>query len=338
MKMSIYIAKRLFMSVFVLFGLSILIFSMSRLMPGDPARLALGNTAPEWKVQEYREYLHLNDPLYTQYFIWLNNVIHGDLGVSLVTKRGILTDIIDFFPATFELVCFSLIISITISVLVGVTAGRRANSWFDNIARIFSYLGISMPTFVWAILALFILSFMLNLTPGSGMLSLSLTRPPRITGLVTIDSLLTGNFRAFVDVLWHMLLPGSALAVATIAQHTRIIRTSIVENLRKDYIAAAVSYGLPERMINFKYLLKPSLIPEVSILGLDIAASMTGSFIVESIFNWPGFGRYGTIALLNKDLNAIIGSVMVVGIFFAFMNIIVDIIVSYLDPRIMLKA
>lgn len=334
MKMSRFIAKRLFYSIFVLLGLSMIIFLMSRIFPGDPARTALGTLAPQWAVDNLREQLHLNDPIHVQYWIWLTNAIRGDLGMSLVTKRPVMKDIINFFPATFELVVFSIIISITISIVVGVTAGRRANSRFDNIVRIASYIGVAIPTFVWAIMAMFLFGYMWKMLPVLGRLSSGIVYPPRITGMITVDALLTGNFAAFFDVLKHMILPGSALAVGRIAQDTRIMRASIVENLRKDYIAAATSYGIPERLVMFKYLMKPSLIPVVSIMGLEISGAMAGSFIIEFIFNWPGFGKYGANAMLNKDLNAIIGSVMIVGIFFALINIVVDVIIAYLDPRI----
>ena len=334
MKMSRFIAKRLFYSIFVLLGLSIIIFLMSRIFPGDPARTALGTLAPQWAVDKLREQLHLNDPIHVQYWIWLTNALRGDLGMSLVTKRPVMKDIITFFPATFELVVFSIIISITISIVVGVTAGRRANSRFDNIVRIASYLGIAIPTFVWAIMSMFLFGYLWKILPVLGRLSSGIVYPPRITGMITVDALLTGNFAAFFDVLKHMILPGSALAVGRIAQDTRLMRASIVENLRKDYIAAATSYGIPERVVMFKYLMKPSLIPVVSIMGLEISGAMAGSFIIEFIFNWPGFGKYGANAMLNKDLNAIIGSVMIVGIFFALINIVVDVIIAYLDPRI----
>jgi len=334
MKMSHFIAKRLFYSIFVLLGLSIVVFMMSRIFPGDPARAALGSLAPQWAVDKLREQLHLNDPIYVQYWIWLTKALRGDLGMSLVTKRSVATDIAIFFPATFELVIFSIILSISISIVVGVTAGRHANSWFDNVVRVISYLGVAMPTFVWAIIAMFIFGYMWGLLPTLGRLGTGTVHPPRITGMITVDSLLTGNFAAFFDVLKHMILPGSALAVGRIAQDTRIMRASIVENLRKDYISSAMSYGIPERTVMFKYLMKPSLIPVVSIMGLEISGSMAGSFIIEMIFNWPGFGRYGANAMLNKDLNAIIGTVMVVGVFFALINIVVDVIIAYLDPRI----
>lgn len=338
MKMSVFIAKRLFYSIFVLLGLSILVFTLSRIMPGDPARLALGELAPEWAVEKLREELHLNEPIYVQYWVWLNNAVHLNFGKSLVTQRPIFNDVVEFFPATFELVIFSVILSVVIAISVGVTAGRHADSWFDNVARVLSYLGIAMPSFIWGILAMFLFSFLIPIFPSMGRISHGLVHPPRITGMATLDSLLSGNFKTFFNVMWHMLLPGSALSIARIAQHTRLIRASVVENLKKEYIAAAVSHGLPEREIMFKYLLKPSLIPTVSILGLDIAAATAGSFIIETIFGWPGFGKYGVYAMLRKDLNAIIGSVMVVGVFFALINIVVDIIVGYLDPRIRLRT
>ena len=334
MKMSHFIAKRLFYSIFVLLGLSIIIFTMSRIFPGDPARMALGGLAPQWAVDKLREQLHLNEPIYIQYWIWFTNALRGDLGISLVTKRPVVKDVTIFFPATFELVIFSIILSITISIVVGVLAGRHANSWFDNIVRVISYLGVAIPTFVFAIIGMFLFGYMWKLLPALGRLSMATVPPPRITGLITVDSLLTGNVAAFFDILKHMILPGSALAMGRIAQDTRIMRASIVENLRKDYISAATSYGIPERTVMFKYLMKPSLIPVVSIMGLEISGSMAGSFIIEFIFNWPGFGRYGCNAMLNKDLNAIIGSVMIVGVFFALINIVVDVIIAYLDPRI----
>ena len=329
-----YIGKRLFLSLFVLFGLSILIFTLSRVIPGDPARLALGPMAPQFAVDQLREKLHLNDPLWVQYVIWLTNALHGDFGDSIVTKRPVIQDIIQFFPATFELVLFSMVISIILSLVIGAISGRRANSWFDNVFRLFSYIGIAVPTFVWAVLALLVFVFWFKLLPTMGQLSTTIAAPPTITGMMGVDALLAGNWTAFVDHFKHLILPGLAMAIGTIAQEARILRSGFIENNKKDYITAAVTYGIPERDITFKYLLKPSIIPMISVMGMDIAASMGGSFIIETIFNWPGFGKYGMWAMLNKDLNAIIASVMILGFFFAMANIIVDLIISYIDPRI----
>ena len=332
-----YVTYRLLSSFFVLFGLSLLIFTLSRLVPGDPARLALGAMAPQWAVDRLREQLHLNEPIYMQYFYWVSNVVRGDLGQSLVTRRGVLGDIFEFFPATFELVIFSVLLSTSLAILLGVTAGKYANSLWDNIVRVTSYVGIAIPSFVWAILSVFIFGYLLRWLPTLGRLSSGVIAPTKVTGLILVDSLIAGRVDIFFDAFYHMILPGSSLVLGRLSQEARITRASVVANLNKDYIMAARSFGIPERTITMKYLLKPSLIPTVAVMGMDIAGSMGGSFIIETIFNWPGLGRYGISAMLSNDINAIVGVVMLIGVFFAFMNIIVDLITAYLDPRIMMK-
>jgi len=337
MNMKKYIGYRLISSFFVLLGLSLFIFTFSRLVPGDPARLALGPMAPQWAVDKLREQLHLNEPIYMQYFYWLSNLIRGNMGQSLVTRRGVFSDIVEFFPATFEMVIFSVIISSTLAIVLGVTSGKYANSWWDNLVRVTSYVGIAIPSFVWAIVSVFLFGYILRWFPTLGRVSTGIALPPKVTGLLLVDSLLAGRLNVFVDGLWHMMLPGSALVLGRLSQEARITRASVVENLNKDYIMAATSFGIPERTITMKYLLKPSLIPTIAIMGMDIAGSMGGSFIIELIFNWPGIGRYGMSAMLSNDINAVVGVVMLIGIFFAFMNIIVDLITAYLDPRIITK-
>jgi peptide/nickel transport system permease protein len=337
MKIRKYIAYRLISSIFVLFGLSLLIFSLSRIVPGDPARLALGPMAPQWAVDKLRSELHLDKPIYMQYYHWVVNVLHGNLGKSLVTRRQVVNDIFEFFPATFELVIFSILISSTFAILLGVTSGRYANSWWDNLVRVTSYIGIAIPSFVWAILSVFIFGYILRWFPTLGRLSSGVIAPPKVTGFLMLDSLITGRLSVFTDAFYHMILPGSALVISRLSQEARITRASVVENLNKDYIMAARSFGIPERTVTLKHLLKPSLIPTVAVMGMDIAGSMGGSFIIETIFNWPGIGRYGMSAMLSNDINAIVGVVMLIGVFFAFMNILVDLITAYLDPRIMMK-
>jgi peptide/nickel transport system permease protein len=243
-------------------------------------------------------------------------------------------DVIQFFPASLELVIFSTIISTVLAIIIGAMSGRMANSWFDNVFRLFSYIGIAVPTFVWAVLMLFFFGYIWQILPTMGQLSAQFSTPPTITGMMGIDALLQGNIPVAFDHFRYMIMPSIAMSIGRIAQEARILRSGIIENTKKDYITAAVSYGIPERSITFKYLMKPSLIPMISVLGMDIAGSMGGSFIIESIFNWPGFGKYGMWAMLNKDLNAIIASVVIIGAFFALANIIVDLIISYVDPRI----
>lgn len=329
-----FLLGRIGFSVFVLFGLSILIFIIARVLPGDPARMALGPRAPQWAVDNLREELHLNDPIWTQYIYWVRDAFSGSLGRSLVTRRDVASDILEFLPATLELVIFAATIQIILAITLGMLAGRRANTWVDNVVRVVSYVGIAVPSFVFAIIFVLVFGYILKIFPSMGRLSWGVPRPPTVTGMLTVDSLITGHFATLGNALWHIILPGVSLSIGGMAQEARITRASVVENLNKDYIVSATSHGIPERKIMSKYLLKPSLIPTISIMGLDIASLIGNAFLVELIFNWPGFSRYGINAMLNKDLNAIVGVVMVIGLVFALGNIIVDAIIAYLDPRI----
>ncbi len=338
MSMLKFLGKRLALSLFVLFGLSILIFTISRILPGDPVRMALGSRAPQWAVDNLREQMHLNDPLYAQYYYWITGAVRGDLGQSLFTRRAVIEDVREFLPATMELALSAGVIMAVFGILLGAVSGRYSNTWIDNSVRIFSYIGIVTPSFVFAILFLLLFGYVLNVLPTMGRLSPWIARPPVITGMVSLDALLSGNFAAFGDAIRHLILPAVSLALGGMAQEARITRSTISDNLRKDYIASAKGFGVPERLVMFKYLLKPSLIPTVSILGLDFASLIGNAFLVELIFNWPGFSRYGIHAMLNKDLNAVSAVVMVLGVIFIIVNILVDLIVAWLDPRIRLGA
>jgi peptide/nickel transport system permease protein len=223
-------------------------------------------------------------------------------------------------------------------ILLGIASARNANRWPDNIVRVFSYLGVCTPAYVFAILFLLIFGYVLNMLPTIGRLSPWIDRPPTVTGLVTVDSLIAGNFRAFWDAMKHLIMPSLALALGPMAQEARITRSSMADNLQRDFIALERTQAIPERTIMSKYLLRISVIPTVSVLGLDFASQLGWAFLVELIFNWPGLSRYGIQVILNKDLNGIIAVIMVIGLMFLVVNIIVDIIVSLLDPRIRLGA
>jgi peptide/nickel transport system permease protein len=221
-------------------------------------------------------------------------------------------------------------------ISLGILSARHKDKWIDNVLRIVSYLGVVTPSFIFAIFFLLLFGMTLDWMPTLGRLSPGVSPPPTITGLITVDSLLTGNLNTFLDALWHLILPGIALAMGGLAQESRITRSTMSDNLTKDYIASERSLGIPERVIMRKFLLKPSLIPTVSILGLDFAGTMGNAFLVETIFNWPGSSRYGINTMLRKDLNAIAGVVLTMGVVFIVVNIVVDIVVGLLDPRIRL--
>lgn len=333
-----FILRRALHSIFVLLGLSIVIFIISRVLPGDPVRMAAGARAPQWVVDNMREQMHLNDPLPVQYGYWLFDAVQGRFGISLVTRREVAEDIREFFPATFELALFSGVMMGGLGIILGAISARHKDKFIDNLVRILSYLGVVTPAFVFAIIFMLIFGYALNLLPTLGRLTEGVPRPPSVTGLVTIDALLTGNLRAFWDALLHLIMPATALAMGGIAQEARITRSTMSDNLMKDYIAAERALGIPEREIMGRFLLKPSLIPTISILGLDFAATLSNAFLVERIFNWPGLSRYGINAMLNKDLNAIAAVVLVFGLVFIVVNILVDLVVAQLDPRIRLSA
>ena len=336
MKFSSYIARRIVYVIFTLIGLSVLVFVIARVLPGDPARMAAGPRAPEWVIEQLRRQLRLDKPLYEQYLYWLGDVFRGDLGFSIVTRRSVTIDVLEYLPASLELIFLAAIFEMVGAFTLGVLAGRYSYKWPDNLVRVFSYVGISIPAFVWAIILLLLFAWMLPLFPTQGLLSYGVTPPPRITGMTTLDSLVTGRFDAFLNVLWHMVLPALALCIGGMMQDARIIRAGMVENKDKDYITMASSQGLPERLIMFKYLLKPSVIPAVTVMGMDIAALLANAFLVEIVYNWPGFSKFGITVMLNKDLNAIVALVLVIGIIYAIMNIVADAMVAYLDPRIRL--
>ncbi len=338
MQTALFVVRRAVHSIVVLLGLSIVIFVISRILPGDPARIAAGARAPDWVVNNLREQMHLNDPLPVQYFFWLRDAVQGNFGLSLVTRRNVAQDIQEFFPATFELALYAGVIMAVLGIGLGAISARHKDSWIDNVVRVLSYLGVVTPSFVWAIIFLLIFGFTLGWLPTLGRLSEGVPIPSRITGLYTVDALLTGQMGVFWDALKHIISPALALAMGSMAQQARITRAAMADNLAKDYIAAMRALGVPERVVMNKFLLKPSLIPTVSILGLDFAATMSNAFLVELIFNWPGISRYGINAMLRKDLNAIAAVILVLGVVFIIANILVDMAVAALDPRIRLAA
>jgi peptide/nickel transport system permease protein len=336
MKYSTYLIRRVLLSVLVLLGLSVLIFTIARVIPGDPARIALGPLASRGQIEALREEMYLDRPIHVQYAYYLGGLLRGDFGESLYTHRPVTDDLRDLFPATLELVLYSGLIMVLLGVPLGVLAAYYRNTWVDNAVRLFSLGGVVTPAFVWAILLMLLFAHALAILPVAGQFSASVTTPPQVTGLVTIDSVLDRNPAAYVDFLWHLILPAVSLALAGIAQAARLTRASMVDVASRPYIEAARAFGFAEYRIALKYMLKPSMIPTMTILGLDFAALLGNAFLVEAVFNWPGIARYGVEVILRKDLNAIVAVVMIIGLFFVVINFLIDIAVGYLDPRIRL--
>lgn len=337
MRYSTYLIHRALLSIVVLLGLSILIFVIARVIPGDPARIALGPLASRNQIAALRSDMHLDRPLYAQYGYYLSGLVRGDFGESLYTHRPVIDDLRDLFPATLELVLYAGLVMVALGVPLGVLSAYYRDTWVDNSVRLFSLAGMVTPAFVWAIMLMLGFAYVLEILPVAGRLSPAITPPPSVTGMITIDALLDRNPVAYGDFLRHLILPAVSLALAGIAQAARLTRASMVDVAGRPYIEAARAFGFSEYRIALKYMLKPSMIPTVTVLGLDFAALLGNAFLVEAVFNWPGIARFGVEVILRKDLNAIVAVVMIIGLFFVVTNFLIDILVSYLDPRIRLR-
>ncbi len=321
------------MSVLVLIGVSVLIFLIARVIPGDPARIALGPNATQEQVLKLRDALHLDEPIWIQYGYFVRDLSRGDLGVSLYTNRPVTTDIAQFLPATLELVFAAGILMIGLGLPLGVLSARYRGGVIDNVVRVISLLGVSAPSFVWAVILMLLFAFFLPLFPIAGRLATDY-QIERLTGFLLVDTLLAGNIDAFGNALRHIFLPAFALALSGIGQAARLTRANMVETYDRPYIEMARSYGFPEWRIAGRYAFRPSLIPSLTILGLDFAAMLGNAFLVEAIFAWPGLSRYGVAVILRKDLNAIVGTVLIISATFLIANLIVDLLIAWLNPRV----
>lgn len=327
---------RLAISVLVLIGVSILIFVIARIVPGDPARIALGPNASQAQVDAMREARHLNDPIIIQYGWFVRDLLHGDLGTSLFTQRPVTRDIATYFPATLELVLYAGAMMILLGLPLGRLAARLQRRWPDHLARLISVIAVCTPAFVWGVVLQLTFAYIWPIFPLEGRLANGVDAPPLITGLYTIDALLAGQVSTFIDALYHLVLPATALAMSGIGQTARLTRSSMIETYRKPYISMSRAYGFHESRISRRFAFWPSLIPTLTIVGLDFAAMLANAFLVERVFVWPGLSRYGVEVILRKDLDAIVGVVLVIAAMFLITNLIVDLIVSVINPRIRL--
>lgn len=330
--------RRLAWSVVVLFGLSVIVFVIARMVPGDPARMALGPAASAEQVERLRAEMGLDQPLVVQYTVYVAGLVRGDLGDSLLTRRPVARDLRQAFPATFELVVATIVLTIVVGVPFGVLAARYKDGWIDAVARLVSLFGVVTPAFFLALLLQLLVGYNVTGIPVTGRLSADLRFSADVTGIMTLDALLAGRFDVFADALRHLLLPTIALAAASIGQITRITRSSMIDVSRKDYVEAERAFGLPDWLVTAKYMLRPSSIPTVTILGLEFASLLGNAFLVEMVFSLPGMASYGVRAILQNDFNAVMGTVLVTGLFFVIVNLLVDLLLGIIDPRVRLRG
>jgi peptide/nickel transport system permease protein len=334
MDLRTYIIRRLALMIFVLFGIIVITFVVSHVIPADPIGAILGPQASPELVEKIRREWGFDKPLHEQFFDYIYKVVRGDLGRSIKTNKPVMEDLLYFFPATIELATAAIIVAIAIGIPSGIISAVKKDKWPDHISRIFALMGVSMPVFWLGLILLFVLYYKLGIFPGPGRLDPGIPEPPRITGLLTIDSLITGNFEAFINVLWHLALPSFVLGYYASASIARITRTALLEVLTQDFIKAARSKGLAERIVLFRHALRNALIPTTTVIGMAYGSLLEGAILTETIFAWPGLGRYSTGAFLSVDFMAVMGSTLLIAIVYSLANLIVDILYAFLDPRI----
>ena len=332
-----FLIRRLALLLLVLLGLSGLTFALSHLVPTDPARAALGFDAAPDMVQQYRREMGLDRPLPVQYALYLRNLLRGDLGVSIMTRRSVVEDLGKFLPPTVELTLVSLLLSVTVGGALGVLAAVRRGGPVDVLATAGPVAQLSVPVFVMGLLLLLVFYRWLGWLPYGGRLGSSMVPPPTITGLYTVDSLLRFDFLTFRDAVAHLILPAVALSNLTLAEMTRITRSAVLGVLGQDYVRTARSKGLAERAVIWRHVMKNAAIPVVTVMGLRVGFLMGGAVITETIFAWPGIGRYAWEGARNVDLNVVMGVTLVLALAYALINLLVDVINSVLDPRVRLS-
>lgn len=329
--MAQFMIKRLLSIIPVLFGLIVLMFLLSRVMPGDAIRLSLGPDATAQQIAALKEKMGLDQPVLIQFWDYIRGLLLGDMGMSLRTERNVLLDIRDTLPATMELSIVSMILSVAVGVPLGVLAAVRRNKWADHLIRILSLSGTALPRFWLAILLQLVFAYWLNVLP---VISRGSVPVDSITGFRLLDSALTANWRGFLDSARHLILPALALSVSTMAQIMRMTRSNMLDQINKDYVVAATSYGLPAALISNRYMLKNAFISVLTTIGMQLGSLLGNAFLVESVFGWPGMAQYAIQGILFKDYNAIIGVTLVIGIFFALINVVIDLLYGMLDPRL----
>ena len=315
---------------------TLVVFLISHLVPADPILAQLGDmqAADPNLVAAYRARWGLDLPIWRQYLIFLGGLVQGDFGVSISTQRPVLDDILQYAPATIELSTIAFLLSVIVGVPLGVIAAVRRDSWIDHLARLISLIGVSAPTFWLAFVVLALFYGGLQIAPGPGRLDVVYLPPPTVTGLFLVDSALAGQWDVFRNAAAHLVLPAAVLAATTLGLITRTTRAAMLESLGQDYIRVGRAKGLKERTIVTRHALPNALIPVVTLGGLAYAVLLSGTVLTETIFSWPGLGRYTFRSAVSLDFPAIMGITFLVAVVYLVINLIVDLSYALLDPRV----
>ena len=332
-----YILKRILMVIPVLLGVSIIIFLITRVLAPDPAPVVLGEHATLEAMFNWREAHGLNDPIWLQYVHFVGNALQGDFGTSYYSNQPVIQEIAARFPATAELAICAIIVASIVGIALGVIAAVRKNKIADHVSMIIALIGVSMPIFWSGILLIILFAGILHWLPSNGR-AMPMLAPTGGTGFFILDSIMQGDMTALGDVLLHLILPTLALSLYSMAIITRITRSSMLDTLSADYTRTAAAKGLKERVVNIHHALRNAMLPVSTVIGLQFGSLLGGALLTETVFSWPGIGKYAVDSVLRSDFPVVMGVVLLVATVFVIMNLVVDIIYAFLDPRIKLGS
>jgi peptide/nickel transport system permease protein len=329
-----FLLRRLAGLVVVLLGVSIITFGLTQLVPVDPAVTALGQNAREDQIQAFRREYGLDRPAPEQYLRYMGRLLRGDLGISIRTRRPVISDLRDFLPATIELSLAAMAVTLVLGISLGIISALNRNRMADAFARIFALIGGSLPIFFLGLLGLALFYSKLRWLPGPGRLDATINPPLRVTGLFTVDSLLAGNWVIFQNSVRHLILPAITLGYFSTAVLLRMTRSAMLDALGQDYVRTARAKGLAERMVVIRHALRNAFIPVLTTIGVTFGSLLSGAVLTETIFGWPGLGRYATASAVSLDFPAVMGVTLVAAVVYPVVNTLVDIGYRLIDPRV----
>ena len=329
-----FLVRRVLLVLPVLFGLLVLTFVLVRIVPNDPSAALAGQNATPAQIAEIRAKYGFDRPLIVQFFVYLQQVLRGDFGTSIQSGRPVVTDIGQRLPATLELTFAALGLGVLLGVPLGTLAAVRHNRLLDHLLRFFTVGGIAIASFWLAIMLQLLFAMQLDLLPLRGRLSAIMDAPRQLTGLYLVDSLLTGRFDIFWNALRHLTLPAITLSFGSLATITRFTRSGVLETLQKEYVEYETAAGYPRWRLVSVYVLRNSVVATVTQIGLLFGALLAGSIVVEAVYDWPGVGSYAVFAIFTSDYKAILAMTLFVGVIYAAVNILVDVLHGVIDPRV----
>jgi peptide/nickel transport system permease protein len=329
-----FIVRRIILLIPVFFGLSLLVFAIGHLLPGDPVALAAGPNASKADIASLAHEFGFDKPVYVQYVDYVKGLLVGDWGTSIFTHRPVMADLVVFLPATLELVIAAMFLAILIGIPAGIVSAIYRDRWPDYLCRSFSLGAIAMPRFFLGLLLQLGFAMALDWFPLTGRFPLTMDPPPHVTGFFTIDSLLSGNIYSFIVSLEYLALPALATCFSPMASIIRTMRASVIEVLQQDYVLTARALGLSPRLLILKYVLKNAMSSTLTMIGLYVGWLLGGTVLVETVFDWPGIGLYATKSIVNQDFTPVIGVALMIGVMFVAANLIVDLLYGALNPKV----